>query len=111
MSTAEIPTPEPETDEVTLPYLNLTPQQRVGLFTASAADRYRLVERVFEAHGRTLAEIPPAWGTSPLQAWGWLVLTVNEIPLDPEQPEPLIRFGIDLSFADEGVRTWTWVVA
>lgn len=98
-------------NEVRLPMLDISPDAAAALFTATEAERTRMVERVFEGEGRTFADVPEAWQGGPLRLWIWLVLTINDIPFSNERALPAVAYGLDFGLADGPVSRWIWVIA
>jgi hypothetical protein len=92
---------------VTLPHYVL----EHAVLTVDLEGRWKLVERLIESEGHTRNEIPEVWAESPLQAWCWLILTVNEIKFDPDIPKPLCVYGIDLGFVSDTVNKWIWTIS
>jgi hypothetical protein len=96
------------TDTLTLPYLDLAELDIAGLTLATDDQRWRAVRGLLDAENVT---VPDAWSTGPLQAWCYLVLAVNNIERDDDQPRPLTHYGIDLGFSSEAVHRFVWFLA
>jgi hypothetical protein len=104
-------------DGVTLPYFPLDEAYLARTFSATEEQRFQVLARLFEAEGRTLAEVPAAHMRGPLAAWCWLVLTTNGIEPEYQRqgsdvtPFPLSHYGIDFGFATIELRRWVWFLA
>jgi hypothetical protein len=97
---------------VSLPMLDLDGLDFGALTMATEDQRWRMVERVMADNGVDPATLPAAWHErGPLSAWCWLVLVVNGLDLDDDDPRPLVHWGIDLGFSSTAVRRWVWCLA
>ena len=75
------------------------------------AKRDALVLKVFENNDVDPQACPPAWRTSALQQWCWLILHINGIEHDPEDPKPLVYYGIDMGFVSKDVNAFVWAIS
>jgi hypothetical protein len=96
---------------ITLPYRDLSYVPAHLTFTATAEVRFDVLGKVFEDHDRSLDEVPEAWKDGPLRAWCWLVLTLNDIDFEDDNPKPLVSYGIDLMWASREVNAWVFFLA
>jgi hypothetical protein len=97
---------------VELPVLDLSALDFGAITMLSEGQRWRLVDRLLSDHGYDRDDVPAAWEhRGPLSAWCWLVLAVNGFEPEPDDPRPLVHWGIDLGFSSELVRRFTWALA
>jgi hypothetical protein len=96
---------------VTLPVLDLSSLDFGAVTMLSSDQRWRLVDRLLADHGYGRDDVPLAWSDHPLQAWCWLVLVVNGLEHDDDDPRPLVHYGLDLGFSSSMVRTFVWALA
>lgn len=104
-------TTDDRAQSINLPYLDLSHLDAAALTFAALDQRWKLLDRLLEEHGESRARIPAAWCDNPLQAWCWLVLTLNQLDIDPEVHRPLSDWGIDISFTSTELRQWVWFLA
>lgn len=102
-------------DNITLPYLKLPENLGWQLMRLEPDEydrrRHQLVDRVYADNGVPVVACPPAWRDGPLRRWCWLLLHVNGLDYDPDDPKPLTHWGIDFGFAPTSVREWIWAIS
>lgn len=98
-------------DTLTFPYLDLTDQDIAATLLLTDNHKWTLVDRLLTQHDHARDDVPAGWADTPLAAWCWLVLDVNQIDHDPDHHHPLTHWGIDLSLASTALRRWIWAIA
>ena len=104
-----------ETLDITMPYLNVPKDAGFDIMRLPQdeydAKRIELVSKCYATTDVDFDSVPILWMESPLTAWCWLVLTVNDLDPDPLVHKSLLHWGIDLSFASNKLNCWIWAIS